>query len=350
MRNYGSRQHVDNIEVSEDVSEDTNVVDEEVESDEIEDNVYDDNEDIEDTDDESNDTQEVSLIRKIIMFWPYFFMLGGLIGMGMPVITELWDAYRAQTDIVELNEVYNIMSDEDRLKVLNEAEAYNEALLFGDSYAQRLPYEQQLTWQDSNMIAYLEIPKLSVKLPVYHGTAEETLMTGVGHVETSALPVGTEGGRCVLAGHSGMQNSRMFDDIHLLEEGDTFVIWTLGEPYAYRVCDIRTVLPEEVENLIPEPGRDLVTLVTCTPYGVNTYRLLVTGERTEYVDISQMPDVQVYMNRRTLPLIAGSLFLLVLLVSAPIAAYRNKKRMEEEAKLLGLSLENKRKEPRHKRS
>lgn len=143
-------------------------------------------------------------------------------------------------------------------------------------------------------------------------------MIGVGHLEGTTLPVGTAGGRCVLAGHSGMPNARMFDDIHLLEEGDRFVVWTLGTPLAYEVCDIQVVTPEHSELLLPEEGEDLVTLVTCTPYRVNTHRLLVTGRRCAYVDNEEVvAPVEVYVNQRTGPLLIG-LALVVLVAVAGI--------------------------------
>lgn len=168
------------------------------------------------------------------------------------------------------------------------------------------PYAEQLSFPKPDMIAHLVVPKLSLDLPIYHGTEENTLMIGVGHLEGTALPVGTSGGRCVLAGHSGMPNARMFDDIHLLEKGDRFVVWTLGTPLAYEVCDIQVVTPEHSELLLSEEGEDLVTLVTCTPYRVNTHRLLVTGRRCEYVEHEEVvPPVEVYVNKRTGPLLIG---------------------------------------------
>ena len=143
-------------------------------------------------------------------------------------------------------------------------------------------YDEILNFRGDGLMGYVEIPVLSVKLPIYHGTDDETLDRGVGHLLGSSLPVGGMSTHCVLTGHSGLAGQKMFSDLDLLTKGDIFFLRVLGETLAYKVVEINTVLPEDSEKLLIEPGRDLCTLVTCTPFAVNTHRLLVCGERIEY--------------------------------------------------------------------
>ena len=131
-------------------------------------------------------------------------------------------------------------------------------------------------------MGYVQIPKIDVELPIYHGTSEETLDRGIGHLMGSSLPIGGVGTHCVLTGHSGLAGNRMFSDLDQLKKGDVFYLKVLDETLAYAVLEIDTVLPEDTSQLAIDSVRDTVTLVTCTPFGVNTHRLLIHGERTEY--------------------------------------------------------------------
>ena len=143
-------------------------------------------------------------------------------------------------------------------------------------------YDDLLNIRGDGIMAYVEIPALNVELPVYHGTEEATLDRGVGHLLGSSLPVGGLGTHCVLTGHSGLAGQKMFSDLDKLKKGDVFYLKTLDETLAYMVLDINTVLPEDTSQLTIDPNRDSCTLITCTPYGINTHRLLVRGERIEY--------------------------------------------------------------------
>ena len=166
------------------------------------------------------------------------------------------------------------------------AEQYNAMLANatiseGGASAPPLAYAEQLTV--GGVMAYIDIPKINVYLPVQHGTGAETLERSVGHVVGTSLPVGGSSTHAVLSAHSGMASSKLFSDIDQLEKGDTFYIHVLGEVLAYEVDNINTVLPTDTSLLQIEDGKDLVTLVTCTPFGVNTHRLLVRGHRVPYV-------------------------------------------------------------------
>ena len=166
------------------------------------------------------------------------------------------------------------------------AEQYNAmlsgtaAITAGGASAPPLPYAEQLTV--GGVMAYVDIPKISVYLPVQHGTDADTLERAVGHVVGASLPVGGSSTHAVLSAHSGMASSKLFSDIDQLAVGDTFYIHVLGEVLAYKVDTINTVLPTDTSLLQIEDGKDLVTLVTCTPFGVNTHRLLVRGHRVPY--------------------------------------------------------------------
>ena len=173
------------------------------------------------------------------------------------------------------------------------AEQYNAmlsctaAITEGEASASPLPYAEQLTV--GGVMCYIDIPKINVYLPVQHGTGAETLEKSVGHVVGTSLPVGGSSTHAVLSAHSGMASSKLFSDIDQLAEGDVFYIHVLGEVLAYKVDAIHTVLPTDTSLLQIEDNKDLVTLVTCTPFGVNTHRLLVRGHRVPYVPEQEVP-------------------------------------------------------------
>ena len=173
------------------------------------------------------------------------------------------------------------------------AEQYNAMLsgaatiTEGGASAPPLAYAQQLTV--GGVMAYVDIPKINVYLPVQHGTDADTLERAVGHVVGTSLPVGGSSTHAVLSAHSGMASSKLFSDIDQLAVGDTFYIHVLGEVLAYKVDAIHTVLPTDTSLLQIEDNKDLVTLVTCTPFGVNTHRLLVRGHRVPYVPEQEAP-------------------------------------------------------------
>lgn len=166
------------------------------------------------------------------------------------------------------------------------AEQYNAmlsgaAITEGGASAPPLAYAEQLTV--GGVMAYVDIPKINVYLPVQHGTGAETLEKSVGHVVGTSLPVGGSSTHAVLSAHSGMASSKLFSDIDQLELGDNFYVYVLGDTLAYEVDSINTVLPTDISLLQIEEGKDLVTLVTCTPFGINTHRLLVRGHRVPYL-------------------------------------------------------------------
>ena len=184
-------------------------------------------------------------------------------------------------------------TDDAELTVQREAaQQYNAmlsgaAITEGGALAPPLAYDEQLT--EGGVMCYVDIPKINAYLPVQHGTAADTLERAVGHVVGTSLPVGGSSTHAVLSAHSGMASTKLFSDIDQLAVGDTFYIHVLGDTLAYKVDTIHTVLPTDTSLLQIEDGKDLVTLVTCTPFGVNTHRLLVRGHRVPYVSEQEVP-------------------------------------------------------------
>lgn len=171
------------------------------------------------------------------------------------------------------------------------AQEYNESLAgepvhdpFLEGSGMALPQNYREVLRVFDTMGAVEIPKIGVNLPIYHGTDAQTLEKGVGHLRQTALPIGGAGTHAVLTGHTGLPNAKMFDGLTRLEIGDKFYLHVLGETLAYEVDALNVVKPEEVKLLNPVPGEDHVTLLTCTPYGVNTHRLLVRGVRVPYVE------------------------------------------------------------------
>ena len=180
--------------------------------------------------------------------------------------------------------------------------AYNNALKpenqIGEAFTEQtlleasVDYDAQLNVAGDGIMCYVEIPRIDVVLPVYHGTDASTLERGVGHLLGSSLPVGGESTHSVLTAHSGVASMKLFSDLDQLQSGDVFYIHVLGEVLAYQVFDINTVLPHKTELLQIQTGKDLSTLVTCTPFAVNTHRLLVTGERIPYEEAEEIVEEQ----------------------------------------------------------
>lgn len=180
--------------------------------------------------------------------------------------------------------------------------AYNNALKpenqIGEAFTEQtlleasVDYDAQLNIAGDGIMCYVEIPRIDVVLPVYHGTDATTLERGVGHLLGSSLPVGGESTHSVLTAHSGVASMKLFSDLDQLQTGDVFYIHVLGEVLAYQVYDINTVLPHKTELLQIQTGKDLSTLVTCTPFAVNTHRLLVTGERIPYEEAEEIVEEQ----------------------------------------------------------
>lgn len=226
-----------------------------------------------------------------------------LIGLGVILMGYPWFSnWLYQHHVASSANVYEQYASEsgtsEITKQLETARRYNQELInsrvmltepYCDiSLPEDILYGDVLDPTKNGIMCFVEIPKINVSLPVYHGTSEEVLKKGVGHMEGSALPIGGVGNRPFLLAHTGMNTSRMFSDLTGLSEGDLFYIRVLNLCLTYRVCEIQTLLPEEADELYPDEERDLMTLVTCTPYGVNSHRLIVTGERISDAEVEKV--------------------------------------------------------------
>ena len=210
-----------------------------------------------------------------------------------PAYSYLYNEYMNARAAAAYQQAVDAGDAEKMAQALADARAYNKAHTvnaiydpFGDDGVRKPEdpeYLRQLSVTGDGVMAYLDIPKIGQRLPVYHGTSGEVLDKGIGHLSGTSLPVGGKSTHCVLSGHRGLPSSKLFTDLDQLVKGDEFHLHVLGEVLAYRVDRVQVVEPTEVGSLGIQPGKDLCTLVTCTPYAVNTHRLLVTGHRVPYV-------------------------------------------------------------------
>lgn len=206
----------------------------------------------------------------------------GLLFIFFPAASNYWNTLNQSNVITEYTENAGGLHPDDYEKILSAAHDYNEKLfLDGRNASLHEEYQAQLAISEQGIMGYIEIPKIDCHLPIYHGTEESALQVAVVHSEGSSLPVGGENTHCVLFGHRGLPSAKLFTDLDQLGKGDLFTLYVLDEVMVYEVEQILVTLPEEVEYLTIKEGEDLCTLVTCTPYGVNSYRLLVTGRRVE---------------------------------------------------------------------
>ena len=210
-----------------------------------------------------------------------------LLGMGLiayPGFADWWNSFHQSRAVASYAESVANLDANKYSEMLADAEAYNAELAkIGAQWImtdeQMAEYNRQLAVTDSGIMGYIDIPKIRVTLPIYHGTDETILQIAIGHIAGTSLPVGGASTHCVVSGHRGLPSARLFTDIDKLVEGDTFTMTVLNRTVTYEVDQIRIVEPTDLSNLQIEEGKDFCTLVTCTPYGINTHRLLVRGHR-----------------------------------------------------------------------
>lgn len=210
-------------------------------------------------------------------------IIADMIAMFYPTVSNYINGrHQTRASINYVNKV-SALSEEQKQEILQAARIYNQDLLskpdrFEFSKADEARYDKLLNIGDGVM-GILVIDKINVKLPIYHGTDDATLQVGVGHLEGSSLPVGGKGTHAVLMGHRGLPSSLLLTNLDKMRKKDTFILYVMGQTLTYQVDQIRTVNPDELRALTIDPGKDYCTLVTCTPYGINTQRLLVRGHR-----------------------------------------------------------------------
>ena len=230
-------------------------------------------------------------INNFITLFLVLILLAGLSLLLYPSFSDWWNSYHQTKAIASYAADVANLSNEDYEKIWKAATEYNASLSERNSGntltdEQKRQYEQLLNVSGDGIMGYIEIPKINCSLPIYHGVGESVLQVGIGHLDWSSLPVGGESTHCVISGHRGLPQSKLFTNLDQMEEGDIFMLNVLDEVLTYEVDQILIVEPEDTAALEIEEGRDYCTLVTCTPYGINTHRLLVRGHRIENQDES----------------------------------------------------------------
>lgn len=262
-----------------------------------------------------------------------------LIGAGLiayPSFANWWNSFHQSRAVASYAETVANMNTEEYERIISKAQAYNRKLsrsgiLWTLDEDEEKEYKEQLDIGTSGIMGYIDIPKIDVMLPIYHGIDESILQVAVGHIPGTSLPVGGKGSHCVVSGHRGLPSARLFTDIDKLVEGDSFTITVLNKTLTYEVDQIRTVLPTDLSDLQIEKGKDYVTLVTCTPYGINTHRLLVRGHRIENADgdASVIADALQIEPIYIAPFIAVPILILLIIGMFIMTGMRTRRRREK---------------------
>ena len=264
-----------------------------------------------------------------------------ILGTGMilyPFLSNYYNSFHATRAIIDYAESVSALNEEDTDKIIQSAQEYNRELSnsgtqFNRSEELKTRYQSELNPDGDGIMGYLEIPKTEIYLPVYHGTEDNVLQVAAGHVDWSSLPVGGSGTHCVISGHRGLPSARLFTDIDKLEKGDEIYMSVLDRTYTYIVDNSYIVLPQDVDNLKIENGKDYLSLVTCTPYGVNTHRLIVRAVRLENaensVKVTARPEGEIIAPIVTAPII-GIPVLVIMLILINFRDGMIKRRIEKE--------------------
>ena len=261
--------------------------------------------------------------NRIVVILLIVVLLAGLSLLLYPFVSDYWNSLHQSRAIATYMEAVTELDEAAYEEWWDGAKAYNASLpgtqnrFLPDKEEQR-NYEKLLDISGTGILGYVEIPNIDVLLPIYHGTDEEVLQVAIGHIEGSSLPVGGESTHCVISGHRGLPSSRLFTDLDQLTEGDIFILRVLDETLTYEVDQIHIVEPDDTSLLGIEEGQDLCTLITCTPYGVNSHRLLVRGHRVENQEASSTlritADAMLLDPRLVAPLIAAPILLALILL------------------------------------
>lgn len=260
-------------------------------------------------------------------------LLAGLGLLGYPTFADWWNRFHQARAITNYAEQVSQIDDADYEQMLRDAREYNEKLLkngdsrFNMTEEKREEYNSILDVTGTGIMGYCEIPKINVSLPIYHGTEEEHLQVAIGHIEGSSLPVGGVGTHCVISAHRGLPSAKLFTDLDKLQEGDIAQITVLDETLTYEIDQIRIVMPNELEDLAIDPKKDYLTLVTCTPYGINSHRMLVRGHRIENPDAGDIrvnSDASQIEPLYVLPAVIGVIAVLLIIVMGFVSFRRRK--------------------------
>lgn len=238
-------------------------------------------------------------ILKVVLV---FLLFGIALALTLyPFVANYLFEHKTESAVEALEQAAEEIDDSDRQAEFEKAKEYNQIIAeghvqlkdpFDDKELQQRVgnYDSVLNLSDNGVMGTIRIPSIDVSLPIYHGTSDSVLQKGVGHLQGTSLPIGGESTHTVLTGHTGLSKAKLFTDLTELGEGDIFFLDIMGEKLAYKVDQIKVVLPSELNDLKVTPGEDYCTLVTCTPYGVNSHRLLVRGVRTDYKEAVKNPE------------------------------------------------------------
>ena len=295
--------------------------------------------------------------RKLAIFGIILIFIAGVGIMSYPLVSSVINNIDSRNHVEEYTKTTKQMSSEETLEMFKQAEKYNHSLtnnvIITDPFDEKAykkigaNYEKTLNVDGNGLIGYIDIPKINVYLPIYHGTTENILAKGAGHLQNTSLPIGGESTHSVISAHTAYPGETFFDYLTDMEEGDEFYVHVLDRVLKYEVDSIKVVLPEETDDLRVVKGEDYVTLLTCTPYSVNTHRLLVRGKRVEYDDskyittgasAASFGDEGIFFLGYKIPywaaalIIVGFIAIVVIIVIICLRRYKKKKRHADKNK------------------
>lgn len=287
--------------------------------------------------------------RKLAILGIVLIFIAGIGTMSYPLVSSIINNIDSRNNVEEYTKTTKEMSSEKTLEMFKQAEEYNHSLtnnvIITDPFDKEAyekigaNYEKTLNVDGNGLIGYIDIPKINVYLPIYHGTTEDILAKGAGHLQNTSLPIGGESTHSVISAHTAYPGETFFDYLTDMEEGDEFYVHVLDRVLKYEVDSIKVVLPEETDDLRVIKGEDHVTLLTCTPYSVNTHRLLVRGKRVEYDDskyittgasAASFGDDGIFFLGYKIPYLAAALFVIgfvaIVVITVIICLKRSKKK------------------------
>ena len=266
-----------------------------------------------------------------------------ILGLGLiayPTFSDWWNSFHQTRAIAGYAEKVANMDHKDFDRMWEEAQAYNERLLeksnrYALSEEEVAEYNSILDVTGTGIMGYIDIPKIDISLPIYHGVDQAVLQIAIGHIEGTSFPIGGIGSHAVVSGHRGLPAAKLFTDLDRLEKGDKFIVQVLDRTLTYEVDQIRIVLPEELQDLEIDPEKDYMTLVTCTPYGINSHRLLVRGHRVENDipnAINVTADALQFKPYYVAPIVAAPILLILLITMLIMTSSRFRERRERSRK------------------
>ena len=280
-----------------------------------------------------------------------------LAGLGLliyPSFSDYWNSFHQSRAIMTYMESVGKMDTSAYDAIMASARAYNATLDTGEfrwflTDEEKEVYNAELNFNNNGNMGFITIDKIHVQLPIYHGTSESVLQTSIGHIEWTSLPTGGEGTHCVLSGHRGLPSAKLFTDLDKMTEGDVFQLSILNETFTYQVDQIRVVEPTDLTELQIVPGKDYCTLVTCTPYGINTHRLLVRGHRVDNPmgDAKVVADAMQIDTMYVIPFV-GVPILLVLLIGLILTTGKHARHRDSYAEVFDWERELQREEANEK--